>query len=439
MTGHAMSAEEEEELAKEFSAGLDPKVAAAIRSVFYELRCQSAKAARACVACKSFWEQPNSSQWIKATAETLRAVKPHVAEMLLREIFLPLVRNEALLKDSDIASAAKNFMPSVWSSLSAALKEHWQLQRPTQELRGMSHVPDPLPCFSKLEAAHASSIVAFTRTACYFMTSFAGTDLPQAGLLEDARHNLLKRPAEAATGPRKRRKNRNKNRFSALEEEGVAEEPVGFTVRFACVLYRPPLQAIYRLEGVSWQEQEAMTDVEVARRPALVLTMMRDLELRENLLRFMTDLLFIPDHETITRALVGLATFAAQLWNMIISGEDLSQMSVGTSEKPQVGEILHTASDVLRTLPKSLVEPVAILATRSLDVSNGRMEGAVRQTWSAFTAVSWVEAKKCPSTLISECTNPICTSLMSLVKLFKLQCRKLELTCELPQLPLGRL
>ena len=107
MTGHAMSAEEEEELAKEFSAGLDPKVAAAIRSVFYELRCQSAKAARACVACKSFWEQPNSSQWIKATAETLRAVKPHVAEMLLREIFLPLVRNEALLKDSDIASAGQ--------------------------------------------------------------------------------------------------------------------------------------------------------------------------------------------------------------------------------------------------------------------------------------------------------------------------------------------
>ena len=180
-----------------------------------------------------------------------------------------------------------------------------------------------------------------------------------------------------------------------------------------------------------------MTDVEVARRPALVLTMMRDLELRENLLRFMTDLLCIPDHETITRALVGLATFAAQLWNMIISGEDLSQMSLGTNERPQVGEILHTASDVLRTLPKGLLEPVVALATRSLDVSNGRMGGTVRQTWSAYTAVTSVEAKKCPSTLISECTNPICTSLMALVKLFKLQCRKLELTCELPQLPPG--
>ena len=52
-----------------------------------------------------------------------------------------------------------------------------------------------------------------------------GTELPQAGQLEDPEKNFLskKRPAQTAapssvvSNPRKRRKNRNKNSFSALD------------------------------------------------------------------------------------------------------------------------------------------------------------------------------------------------------------------------------
>ena len=42
---------------------------------------------------------------------------------------------------------------------------------------------------------------------------------------------------------------------------------------------------------------------------------------QEALLNFLADLLLIPDPETVTRALVGLTSWSAQLWNMVIHGE----------------------------------------------------------------------------------------------------------------------
>ena len=46
--------------------------------------------------------------------------------------------------------------------------------------------------------------------------------------------------------------------------------------------------------------------------------------------------------------------------------EDLSSLSLGTAEnhRPDVGEILHTAGDVLRVIPKGLLQPLCRLATR---------------------------------------------------------------------------
>lgn len=179
------------------------------------------------------------------------------------------------------------------------------------------------------------------------------------------------------------------------------------------------------------------------RRPALVLAMMREKSLREALLGFLAELLLIPEHETVTRALVGLAAWCAQLWNMTIQGEDLSSLSLGTDGRsPEVGEILHTASDVLRVIPKGVIQPVCTLATRPLsqqfsELSGSLLEGIVRHPWNSFSAAAWVEAKRGPSTLVCESTFPIFTALMTLVRLFKLQCQKLELTAEAAQLYLA--
>ena len=71
--------------------------------------------------------------------------------------------------------------------------------------------------------------VSFTRAACHALTALVGTDLPLAGQPDDPAHVLseqkLKRSAPVqASAPRKKRKNRSKNRFEALgENEELAE------------------------------------------------------------------------------------------------------------------------------------------------------------------------------------------------------------------------
>lgn len=268
--------------------------------------------------------------------------------------------------------------------------------------------------------------MSFTRACSHLISAFIGTELPQAGQLEDPEKNFLskKRPAQTAapssvvSNPRKRRKNRNKNSFSALEskeDEPIAEAETGAS---------------------------SGSSASVSRRPALVLAMMREKTLREALLKFLADLLLIPDPETVTRALVGLTSWSAQLWNMVIHGEDLSSLSLGTAEnhRPEVGEILHTAGDVLRVIPKGLLQPLCRLATRPASeqftecLKESLLEGMVRHPWNSFSACSWLEAKRCSSSLICELTCPIFTALTALVRLFKLQCRKLEVSAEAAQL-----
>ena len=168
-------------------------------------------------------------------------------------------------------------MPALLSASSSLLREFWGLQPSKSEANGVTG-PDPLPRFEKLEPAHASSVVSLTRVCSHLISAFIGvlvahcercqepecspiwiymgvsyiwgyphlwnpplhhlssfwhkdaadavpgTELPQAGQLEDPEKNFLskKRPATApssvaASNPRKRRKNRNKNSFSALE------------------------------------------------------------------------------------------------------------------------------------------------------------------------------------------------------------------------------
>lgn len=158
--------------------------------------------------------------------------------------------------------------------------------------------------------------------------------------------------------------------------------------------------------------------------------------------------------------MVGLATWSAQLWNMVIHGEDLASLSLGT-EAGSMGDILHTASDVLRAFPQGM-QPVFRLQTLSHEqVPEGFLRNLVRQNWSSFSACGSLDAwpgfsaisvlpflvsckisqanqfshlwrppkqveegKRCPSTLICESTFPIYTTLIILVKFFKLQCRR---------------
>lgn len=88
---------------------MDPRWAASIRVNLYELRSHVAKAARACMASGRFWDGEGSakaSEWLQNTAKLLPALRPHVAELLLKEIFQPLVRVPPMLNDPRIASVS---------------------------------------------------------------------------------------------------------------------------------------------------------------------------------------------------------------------------------------------------------------------------------------------------------------------------------------------
>lgn len=179
-------------------------------------------------------------------------------------------------------------MPTLLSASSSLLREFWGLKSPQKT--GAGTAPDPLPRFDKLEPAHASSVVSFTRTCSQMMAAFVGvsiahviawggrfskravcsgmcgrfgiwgwkkawgiyrfieetvghesrrllhgpgTDLPQASQLDDPPSNFLSKKRAApsapvpASNPRKKRKNRNKNRFSALDEDDGGEKDWG--------------------------------------------------------------------------------------------------------------------------------------------------------------------------------------------------------------------
>ena len=104
--------------------------------------------------------------------------RPHVAELLLREIFLPLVRNQNHLNDATVAGVSKIFMPTLLSSTSFLLKEFWGLKK--SSVKEGIVAPDPLPRFEKLEPAHASSVVSFTRASSYLMAAFIGVLVRQS-------------------------------------------------------------------------------------------------------------------------------------------------------------------------------------------------------------------------------------------------------------------
>ena len=69
-------------------------------------------------------------------------------------------------------------MPTLLSSTSFLLKEFWGLKK--SSVKEGIVAPDPLPRFEKLEPAHASSVVSFTRASSYLMAAFIGVLVRQS-------------------------------------------------------------------------------------------------------------------------------------------------------------------------------------------------------------------------------------------------------------------
>ncbi|CAE7834282.1 Gorasp2 [Symbiodinium sp. CCMP2592] len=412
--GRYLSSDEEKEMLEKFSGGLNPRWILAIRGLVHELRCHAAKAARSCMACHGFWEIDASVLWLRDVAQSITAMRPHTAELYLRELFMPLVRTQGLMQDARLGDFSKAFLPALIKGISTRLQDAWAVNGVDVE-SAVVKMSTETAGFAWLDPAHAASAISFSRAAVHLLAALAGTELPQANQLEDPQVRVFqaKRSVPQSSGNRKKRKGQNANRFAALEQGDAMEAQA---------------------------EQVVKPQTGRSAPTGLVASILRDSQLRDTLRGALEEFLLVPEKETMTRALAGLAAWTSQLWNMIARGEDLAALSTGSSagdRLPETGEILHVASDVLRIIPRGILKPIGeVVAGRSprLPSDGGALCNAVQQSWSSFTAASVADTKPSPSLLVSECTNPVFIGLLVLVKFFKLQCRKLELSADAAQL-----
>ena len=110
---------------EKFSGGLNPRWILAIRGLVHELRCHAAKAARSCMACHGFWEMDDSVLWLRDVAQSITAMRPHTAELYLRELFMPLVRTQGLMQDARLGDFCKAFLPALIKGISTRLQDAW--------------------------------------------------------------------------------------------------------------------------------------------------------------------------------------------------------------------------------------------------------------------------------------------------------------------------
>eukprot|EP00930_Biecheleria_cincta_P034172 TRINITY_DN23631_c0_g2_i1.p1 TRINITY_DN23631_c0_g2~~TRINITY_DN23631_c0_g2_i1.p1 ORF type:complete len:1356 (-),score=263.01 TRINITY_DN23631_c0_g2_i1:261-4328(-) len=426
-----LEADETQEVTEVLPGTLDATSVANVRGMLWEMRSRAAKAARACVSCSCFWQLQGACSWLKTLAQSLPGLRPHVAESLLRDIFAPAFGKNAPGPPSDakLSELCREVTVPLVTAIVVLLRECWGLGREVPVEVGLAHgsmeplakilsaavqaVPAMLPVPPMLEPALAASVVSLTRCAAFLLASLAGAEQPQAGLVANPDRWLFKgtqpEPQMTATATgRRKKKNRNKNRFEALGEEHVpVENEVDDT---ADCLAEPP--------------------------KGFASAILREKELREALRWALVNFLYFPERDSVARALLGLSVWCAQLWNMIARGHDPVMLSSGSL--PQVGEFIHAASDALRSVPAGALKPIAQLVSKKADSFLGKacssLDSSVQQAWTSFAAASHTNGKRSASILVSECTHGVFTALMVLVRLFKLQCRNLNLKAEPQQL-----
>merc|ERR1712137_956053 len=88
-----------------------------------------------------------------------------------------------------------------------------------------------------------------------------------------------------------------------------------------------------------------------------------------------------PNNDTVRDAVRGLAVWSTQLWNIICRGEDPASISAGVTDdrEPEVGELIHAASDALRVVPAGILQPVLQLVSKPQKLADGGQAAASAQ------------------------------------------------------------
>eukprot|EP00411_Alexandrium_monilatum_P082667 CAMPEP_0175615336 /NCGR_PEP_ID=MMETSP0096-20121207/65316_1 /TAXON_ID=311494 /ORGANISM="Alexandrium monilatum, Strain CCMP3105" /LENGTH=235 /DNA_ID=CAMNT_0016920469 /DNA_START=8 /DNA_END=712 /DNA_ORIENTATION=+ len=213
-----------EELKEPLPEGLDARKVQAVRTILWEIRIATIKAARSCLSCPDFWTMPEAIAWLERMAEGLAVLRPHVVDVALKDVFGPAFGRGGMGSHGQVGygpktatlqgELSKNVVPTLASSLSRVLASCW----------GVVEAP-ALPAL--LEAPQAAATVALSRTTSLLLSELAGAGLLQAGAMTvPGKRTFSQGPSEAADAAQepssKRRKNRNRNRFAALAEDDDA-------------------------------------------------------------------------------------------------------------------------------------------------------------------------------------------------------------------------
>jgi len=166
-----------------------------------------------------------------------------------------------------------------------------------------------------------------------------------------------------------------------------------------------------------------------SRLPSVV---MSDTFLREGVRVALVELLEVPDVDAVRLAMLGLSTWAVQLWNRVARGEEgvngASPVAQGLT--PGVGDFLHAASVVLRVLPGMVLKPILNLVVTlptevfTLDSDAGASEAFAK--WRSFVATgAVVRGKTTPSDLVTQAAPAVHLILRILSLYFRIQCKTL--------------
>lgn len=414
---------------------LDPKKIRDIRNILWELRITTSAAVRDCISCFEFWSLPQAIELITRVAEAIPLQRPHHAEMLLKDIFVPLfgygVHREghglSQVPAAQHAHLCSAVVPPLVAGLDVLLAVCW----------GRGEIsPHSMVVPSALDNAMAQTVVSLSRVAAQLIGALAGVgSSSQMCLMANPEKRVFRGQdggASAATsqaasavpqakGGKNKRKQRNRNSFAALSAD------------------------IEEFEGSAPCSAVDAADPQVAAGASLFV--LHERALREAVRRSLVGLLDIPEPETLRRSLLGLNVWTAQVWNSVARGDDLAAVSLGSGPGPaDAGRVLHAASDVLRILPTGifqpvaqlLVEPPSAMGSRVPSVSAQPRSGAlvitVQQSWSSYGGAQRVNGKPAPSLLVCDASAVVFAVLVALTRLFRLQCRKLKLQLAISQL-----
>eukprot|EP00929_Paragymnodinium_shiwhaense_P114381 TRINITY_DN8274_c0_g2_i1.p1 TRINITY_DN8274_c0_g2~~TRINITY_DN8274_c0_g2_i1.p1 ORF type:complete len:1407 (-),score=399.09 TRINITY_DN8274_c0_g2_i1:191-4411(-) len=424
------------------------------RNVVFEVHGLLAKAIRACIVSGGFWTLPTATPWLRTVAEALRHQRPHVVELFLREVFMPLFTNEAGggasagnpwpgLTPVPLAGrreVCKGVLPTLLASLAALVRNGWKL--PTQSEGDKQ--PAFLPIAQAHEGAYAQSLVSFTRQCAVFVAGTVGAKQQEAARIVDPERRLFGRQAMRGGGGGKRaapevvgrkgKRRRNHNSFGALNDEDEDEDES-------------------MDEGGRYLEDDGMDRcLEALPSHLAVAYLMRDSELRMAGLKILTSvLLHVPDRETMSKALNGLAIWVAQLWRLAALEGDVEALHgkphSGERKQVEVGELIHAATAATRALPAGLLKPATAVVCSppalKTDGSGGEesdswlaaISSVVRQPWTEYCCCAKASNGKLgPAPLVQDAAAVAHSVFSVLGHLLQLQCRKLQLKTSLEHL-----